>query len=337
MIEIFTVRGIERHSSRHLGSSCRYTFYMFASAPGMLLLFLTFALMSVSVVSAAPVRPSLSITEPTSFSSLPYLMGGFSHRVSRVCCGSRITEPTKVTVMAASIFTGTASASNNDKDLQARQWEWTPSAPAWTEPAWTEPAWTQPAWSDPAIAPVPTVPTWTPSPSYPYVEATVPASTPTYSYDETHRPDPNDAKTNGIIAGCVIGALIGIPILIWVVTTVRQYFHRRGLAASEKDGIDVETDVDFQRDSQALTPSTPRTAMNSDHAQSTDNFISTPTQGCDIVDAPRLAEPPGGSTYGPRRPSPVYHNNIPPQDTHWPVGEMEQDVTSTRRVWYREV
>jgi len=27
--------------------------------------------------------------ETTSFSSLLYLMGGFSHRVSRVCCGSR--------------------------------------------------------------------------------------------------------------------------------------------------------------------------------------------------------------------------------------------------------
>ena len=274
----------------------------------MLLLFLTFALMSVSVVSAAPVRPSLSITEPT-----------------------------KVTKMAASIITGTASASNNDKHLQARQWEWTPSAPAWTEPAWTEPAWTQPAWSDPANTPVPTAPAWTPSPSYPYVEATVPASTPTYSYDETHRPDPNDAKTNGIIAGCVIGALIGISILIWIVTTVRQYFHRRTHSASQKERTDVEADADVQRDLEALTPSTPCAAMVSDDTQSKDSFISTPTQGCDIVDALRLAESPDDLIYGPRRPSPVYRNNIPPQDTHWPVGEMEQESTSTRRVWYREV
>ena len=274
----------------------------------MLLPFLTFALMSVSVVSAAPVRPSLSITEPT-----------------------------KVTKMAASIITGTAFASNGNKDLQARQWEWIPSAPAWTESAWTEPAWTQPAWSDTAIVPVPTVPPWTPSPSYPYVEATVPASTPTYSYDETHRPAPNDAKTNGIIAGCVIGALIGISILIWIGTTVRQCFHRRTHSASQKERTDVEADADVQRDLEALTPSTPRTAIPSGHARSNVSFISTPNQGCDIVDAPRLAGSPENRTYSPRRPSPVYQNNIPPQDTHWPVGEMEQDFTSTRRVWYREV
>jgi len=274
----------------------------------MLSPFLTFAFVSVSAVFAAPVRSSLSTSEPT-----------------------------KVAVMETPTIGLESLASDSNVSLRARQWEWTPSAPAWTEPAWTEPAWTQPAWSDPAMAPVPTVPPWTPSPSYPYVEATVPASTPTYSYDETHRPDPNDAKTNGIIAGCVIGALVGISILTWIVTTVRQCFHRRVLAASGKDGTDVEADADVQRDSQALTPSTPRTAMTNDHARSDDSFISTPTQGCDIVDAPRLAEPPAGSTYGPRRPSPVYHNNIPLQDTHWPAGEMEQDFTSTRRVWYREV
>ena len=259
----------------------------------MLLSFLTSALKSVSVVCAAPVRLSLSITEPS-----------------------------KVTIMAASTIGSTKSASNSDSDLQARQWEWTPSTPAWTEPAWTAPAWTQPAWSDPANTPVPTAPLWTPSPSYPYVEATVPASTPTYSYDETHRPDPNGAKTNGIIAGCVIGALIGTSIIIWIVTTVRQCFHRRALAASGKDETDVEADADVQRDSQALTPSTPCTAITSDHARSHDSFISTPTQGCDIADAPRLAESPDDTTCGLRRPSPVYHNNIPPQDSHWPVGEM---------------
>jgi len=281
---------------------------MLASTPGMLLTFLTLAFMSVSAVFAAPVHSSLSTSQPT-----------------------------KVVVMDISTIGLESLASDNNASLRVRQWEWTSSAPAWTEPAWTEPAWTQPAWSNPAVVPVSTAPAWTPSTSYSYVEATVPASTPTYSYDETHRPDPNDAKTNGIIAGCVIGALIGISILIWVVTSVRQCFHRRALAASGKDGRDVEADADVQRDSQALTPSTPRTAMNSDHARSNDSFISTPTQGCDIVDAPRLAEPPARSTYGPRRPSPVYHNNIPPQNTHWPVREIEQDFTSTRRVWYREL
>ena len=274
----------------------------------MLLPFLTFAFMSISAVFAAPVRSSPSTSEPT-----------------------------KVAVMDTSTIGLEPVASNSNASVRARQWEWTPSAPAWTEPAWTEPAWTQPAWSDPAITPVPTVPPWKPSPSYPYIEATAPASTPTYSYDETHRPDPNDAKSNGIIAGCVIGALIGIPILIWIVTTARQCFHRRGLAASEKDGKDVEADADVQHDSQALTPSTPRTAITSNHARSKDSFMPTPTQGCGIVDAPRLAESPENRTYSPRRPSPVYQNNIPPQDTHWPVGEMEQDFTSTRRVWYREV
>ena len=266
---------------------------MLASTPGMLLPFLTFALMSVSAVFAAPVRSSLSTSEPT-----------------------------KVAVMDTSTIGLESLASIMDASLRARQWEWTPSAPAWTEPAWTDPAWTQPAWSDPANTPVTTAPAWTPSPSYPYVEATVPASTPTYSYDETHRPDPNDAKTNSIIAGCVIGALVGIPILIWIVTTVRQCFHRRTLSASQKERTDVEADADVQRDSQALTPSTPCTAITSDHARSHDSFISTPTQGCDIADAPRLAESPDDTTCGLRRPSPIYHNNIPPQDSHWPVGEM---------------
>jgi hypothetical protein len=273
-------------------------FYTSASAPKMLLPFLAFALMSASAVSAAPVPPSASTSEPT-----------------------------KVTVMMAYISTIVSLGPSVDTDLKARQWEWTPSAPVWTEPAWT-----QPAWSDPTIAPVSTAPVWTSSLSYSYTEVTVPISTSTYSYHETHRPVSNGAKVGWITAMCIGVGLVGIPIIACICIYIRRYFYKRTHPAFSKDGLDIEGNASVQRDSQTPTPSTLRGTTADENADINNDFNPEPVRERDIVDASRLDESPDSSTSDPCRPAPAYKNNIPLQDTHWPIGEMETVVASIRTV-----
>jgi hypothetical protein len=101
-------------------------------------------------------------------------------------------EPTIVTKLAVSTGTPfemptptlTASA-----PLQARQWEWTPSAPVWTPVV-------QPPTPAATILPPPT-PIWVPTP------------TPSYTWAETHNDDKN-TLAHGIIAAIVIGLFLGV-------------------------------------------------------------------------------------------------------------------------------
>ncbi|KAF2034202.1 hypothetical protein EK21DRAFT_85643 [Setomelanomma holmii] len=118
-------------------------------------------------------------------------------------------EPTSVTQLA--VATGEPfemSVATPSPVVMARQWEWTPLAPAWTPapPAWTPSA---PAWTPAPTQPTAVVPTqvWQPSPS------------PSYIWGETHNDDKNTLE-HGIIAAIIIGAFVSIGFVGCIAVTI---------------------------------------------------------------------------------------------------------------------
>ncbi|KAB2099299.1 hypothetical protein AG0111_0g12426 [Alternaria gaisen] len=197
--------------------------------------------------------------------------------------------------------------------LQARQWEWASSAPAWSEPAWT-----QPAWSDSAILPVPTEPVSTPSTFLVHSQVSTPTHTSTSDWIDTHRPDPSESKTGLITFASVLGGIIGLAFVLFLVTLVRRCLHGRVPALRAKNASDVEVNAGLHRNSQAPALDTPPGSVGTSRAASSGGMRSMPRQSEDVTDMPRVASPLNGLTHGPRRSRSLYQNNIPPQETHWP-------------------
>jgi hypothetical protein len=231
---------------------------------------LTLALLSASTISAAPVRAS------------PFT-----------------TEPTKVTVMA----TSTAS-------LQARQWEWTPSATAWSELAWTQPAWSSPM-------------------SYSQAEQSIPTPISTSSWIDRHHQNPGAFKTGWITGLSILGLMVGLGLILFLYTYIRKYCHKRACRSAPHNASDVEVNAGLQRNSQAPAFSTPPGPADSPITEPPSCYHPTRDQSLDLADTPRLTEPHNDLTRIPRRLSSRYKNNIPFQETHWPLGETEQNTART--------
>ncbi|KAH8623243.1 hypothetical protein IG631_22400 [Alternaria alternata] len=202
--------------------------------------------------------------------------------------------------------------------LQARQWEWASSAPAWSEPVWSEPAWTQPAWSDSAIVPVPTEPVSTPSTFLAHSQGSTPTSTSTSDCVDAHRPNPGESKTGLTTFASVLGGIIGLALVLSLVALVRRCLHGRVPALHAKNASDVEVNAGLHRNSQAPALDTPPGSVGTSRTASSGGMRSMPRQSEDVTNMPRVASPLNGLTHGPRRSRSLYQNNIPPQETHWP-------------------
>jgi hypothetical protein len=117
---------------------------------------------------------------------------------------------------------------------------------------------------------------------------------------------------------------------------IRRHFYRSSLPQPPHDSSDLETNAGLHRNSEASALDTSCETLAIKDMESDNGFHSTPTRGNDVSASPQLADPLDRSVPGLRRPSPVYENNIPPQETHWPHEEAEQQATWTRGVGFRE-
>jgi hypothetical protein len=239
---------------------------------------LTFALLGVPVVSAAPVHPYPSTSEPT-----------------------------KVTVMAKPTVAIPTPISTIAANLQARQWEWSPSALAWSEPVWT-----QPAWSAPAVVSASMEPVWAPSMSYSYTEVSTHAPTSTSSWIETHRPNASATKTGWITGLCVLAGIIGLGLIWYLCTMFRKYLHKRAPVPPSHNASDVEANAVPHRSPPVPAPDTPPSPATGSITEPSVGFHTISIQSQDLADTRRLPDPLNGLTCGPRSLLSVYQNKIPP-------------------------
>ncbi|KAL6704935.1 hypothetical protein ACN47E_007480 [Coniothyrium glycines] len=142
-------------------------------------------------------------------------------------------EPSIVRVLMTSTVTVSADQSAQTVNLQRRQWDWTPSTPVWTEPApvWTAPAssWAEQPWSQPA---------WTPAVPQPQTVVTaLPSASPTYTYNETHRPNKKETLTHAIIAAIVIGVFVSAG---FVGCAITYCVRKCNTTRPKKQNLDVE-------------------------------------------------------------------------------------------------
>jgi hypothetical protein len=97
---------------------------------------------------------------------------------------------------------------------------------------------------------------------------------------------------------------------------IRRYFHRNNLPQPPHNESDLETNAGLHHNSEAPALDTSCETLADNDVESDNGFHSTPTRGHGVSVSPQLADSVDRSIHGPRRPSPVYENSIPPQDTH---------------------
>jgi hypothetical protein len=247
---------------------------------------------------------------------------------------SSTSEPTKVTVMVTTTITAIPITTPTPlqlatawPDVHARQ-EWQPSVPAWSEPA---PAWSEPAvWSEPANtwAPAPTIATF-----YSYTDVATATPTPTYSWDETHRPAINGLSTVKMIA-IGVGVVGGILFIVFTYMLIRRYLYRRQPTRPQSpNSTNRDSDVEMLPRSTQYQP-TSRVPSSHSVIGRDDGFRATLAQGHPYI-------PTATQHQIPCRPVPAHGPALPHQPTHWPTGEVEQpaqqNVTWMRGPGYRRM
>ncbi|KAF1850811.1 uncharacterized protein K460DRAFT_423347 [Cucurbitaria berberidis CBS 394.84] len=207
-------------------------------------------------------------------------------------------EPSIVHIMVTSTITVPSPQTMvPSQHLQARQWGWLSSAPAWSDPAKPWIPETQPANPPTSVASwvmteVPTVivtPTATASPAS--THRVLPPSTGEGS-NPKDRSDPKETRSHAIIAGMVVGSFaavgfVGVAIT-WVVRKCAA--HKNKSASVDEENI------------AGLSGDAGNSRVTSTHTMTSCELA--PVRGHSFIDQPR-------ATY------------YPPQPTHWPP----EDVT----------
>ncbi|KAF1832062.1 hypothetical protein BDW02DRAFT_600313 [Decorospora gaudefroyi] len=219
--------------------------------------------------------------------------------------------------MVTSTITVSPAVPTTTAIVQARQ----PSAPVWSEPANT--------WAP--------APTNQPIVSYSYTDVPPSATTPP---DPNAHSDPNERARYKIVAGTIVGVILGLALLFGLLGCCIAKYKRR-----VKRGTDMEMAAGLTHKTW-VAPSTRNDTSGSSSPQLVDDdvFQATPVRGHEFVATSLLSRESAARVAPLQVParaharSPVVHFPVL-QPTHWPPEEADRKrcVTWSRAKGYREV